>query len=122
MEEAVIVSYLRTPFSRARPREPERDAFNGLRMDDLAARLIQEMIKQTKINPAEIGDVLTGTAMPSSGSTGESLSTFWPSCLGMSPHRGSTASVSRRCPRYTRGPWKSCWDTPISSSPAESST
>jgi acetyl-CoA C-acetyltransferase len=64
MEEAVIVSYLRTPFSRSRPREPERDAFNGLRMDDLAARLIQEMIKQTKINPAEIGDVLTGTAMP----------------------------------------------------------
>jgi len=64
MEEAVIVSYLRTPFSRSRPREPERDAFNSLRMDDLAARLVQEMIKQTKINPAEIGDVLTGTAMP----------------------------------------------------------
>jgi len=64
MEEAVIVSYLRTPFSRARPREPERDAFNSLRMDDLAARLVQEMIKQTKINPAEINDVLTGTAMP----------------------------------------------------------
>ncbi len=64
MEEAVIVSYLRTPFSRARPREPERDVFNSLRMDDLAARLVQEMIKQTKINPEEIGDVLTGTAMP----------------------------------------------------------
>jgi acetyl-CoA C-acetyltransferase len=64
MEEAVIVSYLRTPFSRARPREPERDVFNGLRMDDLAATLIQEMIKQTKINPEEIGDVITGTAMP----------------------------------------------------------
>ena len=64
MEEAVIVSYLRTPFSRARPREPERDAFNSLRMDELAGRLIQEMIKQTKINPVEIGDVLTGTAMP----------------------------------------------------------
>ncbi|HEU65650.1 MAG TPA: acetyl-CoA C-acyltransferase, partial [Chloroflexi bacterium] len=64
MEEAVIVSYLRTPFSRARPREPERDVFNGLRMDDMAARLIQEMLKQTKINPEEIGDVLTGTATP----------------------------------------------------------
>lgn len=64
MEEAVIVSYLRTPFSRARPREPERDVFNSLRMDDLAARLVQEMIQRTKINPEEIGDVLTGTAMP----------------------------------------------------------
>ncbi len=64
MEEAVIVSYLRTPFSRARPREPERDAFNSLRMDDLAAGLIQEMIQRTGINPEEIGDVITGTAMP----------------------------------------------------------
>jgi len=64
MEEAVIVSYLRTPFSRARPREPERDVFNSIRMDDMAAKLIQEMLKRTKINPAEIGDVLTGTAMP----------------------------------------------------------
>lgn len=64
MEEAVIVGYLRTPFSRSRPREPERDAFNGLRMDELAARLVTELIRQTKINPEEIGDVLTGTAMP----------------------------------------------------------
>ena len=64
MEEVVIVSYLRTPFSRSRPREPERDVFNSVRMDDLAARLVQEMIQQTKINPEEIGDVLTGTAMP----------------------------------------------------------
>ncbi len=64
MEEAVIVSYLRTPFSRSRPREPERDVFNSLRMDDLAGRLIQEMIHRTKINPEEIGDVITGTAMP----------------------------------------------------------
>ncbi len=64
MEEVVIVSYLRTPFSRSRPREPERDVFNSLRMDDLAGRLVTEMIRQTKINPAEIGDVITGTAMP----------------------------------------------------------
>ncbi len=64
MEEAVIVSYLRTPFSRSRPREPERDVFNSIRMDDMAGRLVQEMLKQTKINPEEIGDVLTGTAMP----------------------------------------------------------
>ena len=64
MEEVVIVSYLRTPFSRSRPREPERDVFNSLRMDDMAGRLITEMIKQTKIKPEEIGDVLTGTAMP----------------------------------------------------------
>ncbi len=64
MEEAVIVSYLRSPFSRARPREPERDVFNSLRMDEVAATLIREMIQRTGIKPEEIGDVITGTAMP----------------------------------------------------------
>ena len=64
MEEAVIVSYLRSAFSRARPREPERDVFNSLRMDEVAALLIKEIIQRTGINAEDIGDVLTGTAMP----------------------------------------------------------
>ena len=64
MEEAVIVDYLRSPFSRSRPREPERDVFNSLRMDDVAAMLIKELIKRTRIKPGEINDVLMGTAMP----------------------------------------------------------
>ncbi len=64
IREAVIVDYLRTPFSRSRPREPERDVFNSLRMDDAAAMLIKELVKRTKIKPEEINDVLTGTAMP----------------------------------------------------------
>lgn len=64
IREAVIVDYLRTPFSRSRPREPERDVFNSLRMDDAAAMLVKELVKRTKIKPEEINDVLTGTAMP----------------------------------------------------------
>jgi acetyl-CoA C-acetyltransferase len=64
VKEAVIVGYLRSPFSRSRPREPERDAFNSLRMDDVTAKLIQKIIKKTGIDPKEIGDVLTGTAFP----------------------------------------------------------
>jgi acetyl-CoA C-acetyltransferase len=64
MEDAVIVDYLRSPFSRSRPREPERDVFNSLRMDDVAAMLIKELIKRTGIKPEEINDVLFGTAMP----------------------------------------------------------
>ncbi len=62
--EAVIVDYLRSPFSRSRPRQPERDAFNSLRMDDVTAKLIQELVKKTGIDPKEIDDVLTGTAFP----------------------------------------------------------
>ena len=62
--DAVIVDYLRSPFSRSRPRDPERDVFNSLRMDDAAATLIKELIKRTKVNPEEIGELLAGCAQP----------------------------------------------------------
>lgn len=62
--EAVIVDYLRSPFSRSRPREPEKDVFNNLRMDVIAGMLIKELIKRTKIKPEQINDVLVGTAFP----------------------------------------------------------
>ena len=64
MKEAVIVDYLRSPFSRARPGDPERDVFNSLRMDDVAGMLVKELVKRTGIKPEEINDVLVGTAMP----------------------------------------------------------
>ena len=62
--EAVIVDYLRSAFSRSRPRDPERDVFNSLRMDEVAANLIKELVKRTKIKPEDIDEVITGTAQP----------------------------------------------------------
>lgn len=62
MKEAVIVDYLRTPFSRSRPNAPEKDKLNDFRMDVLAAKLIKTMIYRKNINPKEIGDVLIGSA------------------------------------------------------------
>ena len=62
--EAVIVAYVRSAFSRSRPREPEKDVFNGLRMDAVSGMLIKELVKRTKINAKEINDVIVGTAMP----------------------------------------------------------
>jgi len=62
--EAVIVDYVRSAFSRSRPREPERDVFNGLRMDAVSGTLIKELIKRTKVKPEDINDVLVGTAFP----------------------------------------------------------
>ena len=64
MEEAVIVDYLRSAFSRSRPKEPDRDVFNSLRMDDVAAMLVKELVNRTKIKAEEIDDILVGTAMP----------------------------------------------------------
>jgi acetyl-CoA acetyltransferase family protein len=62
--DVVIVDYLRSPFSRSRPRDPERDVFNSVRMDDVAAELIKELIKRTGVKPDDIDELLAGTAQP----------------------------------------------------------
>jgi acetyl-CoA acetyltransferase family protein len=63
VKEVVVVDYLRSAFSRSRPREPERDKFNSLRMDTVAAKLVETMVKRKKINPHDIGEVQVGSAM-----------------------------------------------------------
>lgn len=62
INDIVMVDYLRTPFSRSRPREPERDLLNCWRGDELLAILMKELIKKNKINPEEIDEVITGCA------------------------------------------------------------
>jgi acetyl-CoA C-acetyltransferase len=62
MNNVYIVDYLRTAFSRSRPKEPERDVFNSIRMDEALSMLIKQLVKRTKINPLDIGDVITGCA------------------------------------------------------------
>jgi len=60
----VIVDYLRSAFSRSRPREPERDVFNSVRMDDVTATLIKEMIRRTGLKLEDIDELHAGTAQP----------------------------------------------------------
>ena len=62
MKEAVVVDYVRSPISRSRPAEPERDVFNTVRADELAAMLIAELVRRTGIKPMEIGDCIIGCA------------------------------------------------------------
>jgi acetyl-CoA C-acetyltransferase len=62
MRDVVIADYLRTPFSRSRPAQPERDKLHEIRMDTQAGKLIKTMIDRKGINPVEIGDVLVGCA------------------------------------------------------------
>lgn len=64
LREVVIVDYLRSAFSRSRPREPERDVFNSLRMDQVGGMLVKEILKRTKVKPEEVNHVLVGTANP----------------------------------------------------------
>ena len=58
-----MVDYSRTPFSRSRPNEPEKDVFNSLRMDEAVALLIKKLVGRTGASPEEIGDVIIGCAL-----------------------------------------------------------
>ena len=62
-EDAFIVYYKRSPFSRSRPNDPERDVFNGIRMDEVLANLINDSISSTGVRPQEISDLITGCAL-----------------------------------------------------------
>ena len=58
--EAVIVNAVRTPIGKAK-----RGSLTTVRPDDLAATVIQELLKRTpKLDPAEIDDVVIGCAFP----------------------------------------------------------
>jgi acetyl-CoA acyltransferase len=60
MEEAVIVSAVRTAVGKARA-----GSLRGTRPDDLAAAVITEAIRRAPaLDPAEIDDVILGCAMP----------------------------------------------------------
>jgi acetyl-CoA acyltransferase len=60
MKDAVIVSAMRTPIGKAK-----RGGLATVRPDDMAATVIQTLLKQTpKLDPAEIEDVVMGCAFP----------------------------------------------------------
>lgn len=62
LQEAVIVDYLRTPFSRSRPNQAERDVFHQISADRLLASVIKELIKRANFDPKEIDELITGCA------------------------------------------------------------
>ena len=62
MRDVVVVGYLRTAQSRSRPADPARDVFGQLRADDLLAQLLPEVLKRSRVNPAEVDDFLVGAA------------------------------------------------------------
>lgn len=66
MKEAVIVGYLRSPLSRSRPGSPERaarDVYNTLRMDELAADVVNELVRRTGIEKGDVDEFLSGCAL-----------------------------------------------------------
>ncbi|MFX1310919.1 MAG: acetyl-CoA C-acetyltransferase [Promethearchaeota archaeon] len=62
LREVVIVDYLRTPMSRSRPTEPERDFFYEIPADNLMAMVIKETMARAKFDPSEIDELIIGCA------------------------------------------------------------
>jgi acetyl-CoA C-acetyltransferase len=60
LREVFVADYLRTPFSRSKPGEPERDVYNSVRMDQGLGLLIKKLVERDAVDPEEIGDVITG--------------------------------------------------------------
>ena len=62
LREVYVADYLRVPFSRSRPTQPERDVYNSIRMDQALSLLIRKLLERTAFRPEEVGDVITGCA------------------------------------------------------------
>jgi len=62
LRDAYVADFLRVPFSRSRPSQPERDVYNSVRMDQALSLLIRKTLERTSFKPEEIGDVITGCA------------------------------------------------------------
>lgn len=62
LREAYVADFLRVPFSRSRPTQPERDVYNSIRMDQALSLLIRRVLERTSFRPEEVGDVITGCA------------------------------------------------------------
>lgn len=95
LKEVVLVDYLRTPMSRARPDKPERAVFHEIQADNLLAMVVKEIIKRAKFDPKDIDEMITGCARL----VGENFT--WggkqPAWLGLLPDTVATIGVDRQC-------------------------
>ena len=63
IRDVYITDYIRTPFSRSRPREPPRDVLGDLRPDELTALTVNEMFDNRlkgKVKPGEVDEFYIG--------------------------------------------------------------
>ncbi|MET0390478.1 MAG: acetyl-CoA C-acyltransferase [Polyangiales bacterium] len=90
MREAVIVSTARTPIGKA-----YRGAFNNTEAPTLGGHAIREAVKRSKIDPAEIEDVILGCALQE-GSSGFNVARQAAIAAGL-PVTTSGMSVDRQC-------------------------
>jgi acetyl-CoA C-acetyltransferase len=88
--EAVIVATVRSPIGRA-----QKGSLKDLRPDDLGATIVRTVLdKVPQLDPAEIGDLMLGTAQPA-GEQGYNMARVIAVMLGMDNLPGTT--LNRYC-------------------------
>ena len=87
---AVIVGYVRSPFTQA-----TKGALASVRPDDLAAETVLGLIKKTGVNPKDIEDVILGCAFPE-GEQGFNLGRIVVQLAGL-PIEVAGVTINRWC-------------------------
>lgn len=90
MREAVIVSTARTPIGKA-----FRGLFNNTKSPTMAAHAIRAAVERSGVDPAEIEDLVMGTAMPA-GTAGSNLARMSAIAAGL-PLTVSGQTMDRQC-------------------------
>ena len=90
MREAVIVSTARTPIAKA-----YRGSFNNLGGASLGAASVAEAVKRAGIDPAEVDDVIMGSALQQ-GATGSNIARQIALRAGL-PVTVSGMTIDRQC-------------------------
>jgi acetyl-CoA acyltransferase len=92
MKRAVIVDCVRTPIGRA---HKEKGIFREVRSDDLAVQVVQALVQRTRIDTAEIEDVVMGNTQQT-GEQGLNAARVVGLMAGLATHTGGT-TVNRLC-------------------------
>jgi acetyl-CoA acyltransferase len=92
MTQAVIVDAVRTPIGRA---HPQKGWFREVRSDDLAVACVRQLLERTRIDPAEIEDVIFGNTQQT-GEQGLNVARCIALMAGLPMATGGT-TVNRLC-------------------------
>lgn len=90
MSDAVICAYVRSPFTPAK-----KGALANIRPDDLLAQVIKGLLGRTRVNPADIEDVIVGCAFPE-GEQGMNIARISGQLAGL-PQSVPGATINRFC-------------------------
>ena len=92
MREAVIVDAVRTPIARA---HPDKGWFKDIRSDELGVIVIRELLNRTKIDPAQIEDIVLGCATQS-GEQAMNIARYITIMAGL-PFGVAAQTINRQC-------------------------